>query len=81
MRQQLVINGKIEKTVIVGSHEEGDRITRNSYPHNVTSIFSKDCYSFGQYGGGLATSSLNEYRGTPRLTADYEQLLRYFYIN
>ncbi len=72
----MVINGKIEKTVLVKSHEEGDDITRQGYPHNVTNIFSRDCYSFGQRGGGLASNALNEYKGHPRLTKDIESILK-----
>lgn len=76
MLHQLIINASIEKTVLVDNHEEGDRLTGGGrWPHNVSSVYTPDCYQIGSRTGGYASHSMSIYRGPPRLTQDIEGVL------
>lgn len=76
--RQLVINNSIEKTVLVGSHREGDEITRSGFPQNVSAVYTKDLFSCGSKFGGLSTTAVNPYRGHPRLAKQTSDFIEYF---
>ena len=76
MLQQLIINSRIEKNVLVRDQDEGDSLTRNSYPKNVSNVYSPDCFIIGSRHGGLSTTALNRYRGPPRISQDLTSAIR-----
>jgi structural maintenance of chromosomes protein 6 len=74
--QQLVINSKIEKAVLVHNRDKGNRLTANGYPRNATSVHTIDHFSVGSRSGGLSTDPVNRYNGAPRLSEDIQQYVK-----
>jgi chromosome segregation ATPase len=69
--QQAVINGNIEKIILVKDDEEGDAILAHGFPKNANKILTKKCYEVGQKSGnGMAAFAMNVFNGPPRLAAD-----------
>jgi chromosome segregation ATPase len=79
--QQLIINSNIEKTVLVDTHSEGDRMSRNGLPPNVMGIYTIDCFQIGSRSGGLQTSAMRLYQGLPRLAKDIQSTLQEYQNN
>ena len=74
----LIINHRIEQQVIVETRSEGDRITdpkNGGFPQNVSNVFSKDGFSVGSRGGGLASRPIFMRRGTPRLSSQLDRYI------
>ena len=72
-----MIHSKIESTVLVTSHDEGDRITRfNTYvPPNVSKICTYDCYEVANARGGRSTTMMSRYDGPTRFVDSIEKEL------
>ncbi|KAJ1554177.1 Structural maintenance of chromosomes protein 6, partial [Cladochytrium tenue] len=64
--RQLVLNSKIEKTVLVHTRQEGDEIAERGFGgRNIASVYTKDCLRMGGGRGGLITTVMNGDRGGP----------------
>ncbi|KAI8819994.1 uncharacterized protein EV422DRAFT_94634 [Fimicolochytrium jonesii] len=74
--RQLVLNHAVEKSVLVYTRREGEQITGGGFPQNVNVVVTKNCFSVGNRGGGLSTSSLMQYRGRPRILQDISSVIR-----
>jgi hypothetical protein len=75
--QQLIINSQIEKVVLVETHDEADALTEHRWPENVYNVFTRDGYQVGNRSGGLSSTSMNQYKGPLRLTANLDAHLKY----
>lgn len=75
--RQLVINNKIEKTVLVDNHREGDAVTKNGFPHNVNAVYTKDLFNCGSHTGGLSTTTLYEFKGIPKLAESMTDTIKH----
>ncbi|KAJ3334181.1 Structural maintenance of chromosomes protein 6, partial [Kappamyces sp. JEL0680] len=73
--QQFIIQGKIESTVLVADHREGDAILSRGYPANTSRILTADCFEVGSRRGGLSQTPMNRYDGPPRLRNDFDQMI------
>ena len=75
----LVLNNRIEQTVLVGSRREGDEISKNGYPDRCRGVYTPDCYSMGHHLGGLSTQTLNVWKKGARMDTDTSARLMYDY--
>ena len=78
--QQLIINSGIEKTVLVDNYEQGEALTRNSWPRNVRAVYTPDCFSVGSRNGGLSMTAMRQFRGASRITRDITSTIKYIFI-
>ncbi|KAF9156913.1 Structural maintenance of chromosomes protein 6 [Linnemannia schmuckeri] len=77
VRRLMIDKNAIESTILVATRREGDVVTSSGpggrFPVNVGACFSKDMWRVGDRAGGASSSSVNRYRGPPRLAANVEQ--------
>ncbi|GAA5956654.1 hypothetical protein JCM3765_005693 [Sporobolomyces pararoseus] len=69
VRQALINANQIEKIALVPRRPDGDNLMRGD-PRNVTRAFSADMYQLRHSNGRSSSTSMDEWRGAPRLTAD-----------
>lgn len=75
--RQLIIHNQIEKTVLVRTHNDGDRITESGFPRNVSGVYTSELQKCGSKDG-LSITAMKPYTGIPRLAGlnqDYIQNL------
>ncbi|KAF9545005.1 Structural maintenance of chromosomes protein 6 [Mortierella hygrophila] len=77
VRRLMIDKNAIESTILVATRREGDVVTSSGpggrFPTNVSACFSKDMWRVGDRAGGASSSSVNRYRGPPRLAVNVEQ--------
>ncbi|KAJ3116400.1 Structural maintenance of chromosomes protein 6 [Phlyctochytrium bullatum] len=69
----LIVASSPEKTVLVETRAEGDRIAEegNFRRRNINGVFTKDLIKLGGANGGLQTNAMiSEYKGRPRIEVD-----------
>ncbi|KAF9140875.1 Structural maintenance of chromosomes protein 6 [Mortierella sp. GBA39] len=77
VRRLMIDKNAIESTILVATRREGDVVTSSGpggrFPTNVSACFSMDMWRVGDRAGGASSSSVNRYRGPPRLAVNVEQ--------
>lgn len=75
--QQAIVNGNVEKIVLVKDDQEGDDVLAQGFPHNAKKILTRKCYEIGQKSGsGMAAFAMPVYNGPPRLAVDNAAFLK-----
>ncbi|KAI9106206.1 P-loop containing nucleoside triphosphate hydrolase protein, partial [Phlyctochytrium arcticum] len=74
--KMLILHHRSEQIVLVMTRDEGNRLTAGQFPRNVLAVYTQDCFQMGHRGGGYSTSSMQPYRGQPRLVADISSVVR-----
>ncbi|GAA5839517.1 hypothetical protein JCM3766R1_003566 [Sporobolomyces carnicolor] len=69
VRQALINANQLEKIALVPRRPDGDNLMRTD-PRNVSRAFSADMYQLRHSGGRSSSSSMNDWKGPPRLQAD-----------
>lgn len=71
----LILNNRIEQTILVPTTDEGNELTKTSYPRNCNGVYSADCFQMGHKLGGMSTQTLNVYKGKFRTDVDKTKLV------
>ena len=64
----LIINARIEGTILIKDMEVGNKVCANGLPQNSNKVLTREYQSMGMRGGGDQTLSLNKYNGSYRLS-------------
>ncbi|GAA5854087.1 hypothetical protein JCM9279_004378 [Rhodotorula babjevae] len=73
--QALVVSSRIERAALVPYRPDGDALMRTN-PHNVDAAYSADSFRVSINQGRSASSTMQAWRGAPRLQQDVTSILR-----
>ncbi|TIA89765.1 hypothetical protein E3P99_01907 [Wallemia hederae] len=72
----LVNQSRTESSILVKERADADKIMRNR-PYNVSNCYvSNGLFSVGGGSGGSSTTTIQQYKGAPRLTTDFSEARR-----